>query len=455
MQSGNRVVWTEGMFLRVQHFQQADRWTEQLVQSSVRDIQPHRWGVADIAFDRDLLHIGKFALSSCRGTMPDGTPFSIPDDADHPPPLELTGSERGATVYLALPLRQQGASETGTIRREDAGTRYLRHVYEAPDANAGSFANASLEIGRPRLSYLLSGQPTAGYALLAVAVIVEMRPDLSVTLDEKFIAPCLNCAAQPLLAGFLAELQGLITHRAEAIAVRMADPSVRGTAEIADFMLLQSMNRAEPLLRHLLSAAANLHPEALYQHCIVLAGELATYTAQSKRATVFPPYRHDALYATFAPVFADLRASLSAVLEQTAVMIPLQDRRHGVRVGMITDRFAAAGRHVRAERARRSAGGAIAAQFPQPDEDRAGGADCPVGQHRPAGYSDPRIAGGAAAAALSLGCGVFRAGARRADLETTRQFRRDCAASGRQLSADRNGIVGDQGLRTIGVEAGA
>ncbi len=184
-------------------------------------------------------------------------------------------------------------SETGGDRREDAGTRYRRAPYDAPDANSGSFANAMLEVGRSRLSYLLSGQPTAGYALLPVAVIVEMRPDLSVVLDDKFVAPCLNCAAQPLLSGFLAELQGLITHRAEAIAARMADPSVRGTAEIADFMLLQSMNRAEPLLRHLLAAAATLHPEAFYQHCIVLAGELATYTAQSKRATVFPPYRHD------------------------------------------------------------------------------------------------------------------------------------------------------------------
>jgi type VI secretion system protein ImpJ len=250
----------------------------------------------------------------------------------------LTGNERGATVYLAMPLRQQGASETGGDKREDAGTRYRRAVQELPDANAGSFASASLEIGRARLSYLISGAPTAGYALLPVAMIAEMRPDLSVTLDEKFIAPCLNCAAQPMIAGFLAELQGLITHRAEAIAARMADPSVRGTAEVADFMLLQSMNRAEPLLRHLLAAAATLHPEEFYKHCIVMAGELATYTAATKRAAVFPPYRHDNLYATFAPVFADLRASLSSVLEQNAVMIPLQDRRHGVRVGMITDR---------------------------------------------------------------------------------------------------------------------
>jgi type VI secretion system protein ImpJ len=31
----NRVVWQEGMFLRTQHFQQQDRWTEQLVRGRV------------------------------------------------------------------------------------------------------------------------------------------------------------------------------------------------------------------------------------------------------------------------------------------------------------------------------------------------------------------------------------------------------------------------------------
>ena len=338
MHSSNRVVWTEGMFLRVQHFQQADRWTESLVGASVRDLQPHRWGIADIAFDRDLLHIGKFALTAARGVMPDGTPFAIPGDADHPAPLELTGNERNTTVYLAMPLRQQGAFETGTDRRDDNGTRYRRSSYDAPDANSGSFASTPLEVGRSRLSYLLKGGPTAGYALLPIATIVEVRSDQSVVLEERFIAPCLNCAVQPLLAGFLAELQGLITHRAEAIAARMQDPSVRGTAEIADFLLLQAMNRAEPLLRHLLHSAPVLHPESFYQACVALAGELATYTAQSKRAAVFPPYRHDDLFATFSPVFADLRSSLSSVLEQTAVIIPLQERRHGVRVGVVADR---------------------------------------------------------------------------------------------------------------------
>ncbi len=338
MQSANRVVWTEGMFLRVQHFQQADRWAEALVQAAVRDQQPHRWGVAEISLDRDMLNIGKFALASCRGTMPDGTTFSVPDDTDPPAPLELTRTDRGALVYLTVPLRQHGAFETGTERREDAGTRLRRSAYDAPDANSGSFASATLEVGRPRLAFVLEGKPTAGFALLPIARVVEVRADLSVMLDERFIAPCLNCAAQPLLSGFLAELQGLITHRAEAISARIADPSVRGTAEIADFMLLQTMNRNEPLLRHLLASAPVLHPEAFYRHCLVLAGELATYTSQSRRASQFPPYLHDDLYATFNPVFSDLRQALSSVLEQTAVSIPLQERRHGVRVGVVADR---------------------------------------------------------------------------------------------------------------------
>ena len=49
----NRVIWQEGMFLRTQHFQQQDRWTEQIIQSRDnqlskmdREIQLYRSGFA-------------------------------------------------------------------------------------------------------------------------------------------------------------------------------------------------------------------------------------------------------------------------------------------------------------------------------------------------------------------------------------------------------------------------
>ena len=69
-----------------------------------------------------------------------------------------------------------------------------------------------------------------------------------------------------------------------------------------------------------------------------LAGELATFTESRKRPVVFPPYRHDDLNATFRPVMAAIRQALSAVLEQTAVSIALQERKFGIRVGPILDR---------------------------------------------------------------------------------------------------------------------
>jgi len=71
---------------------------------------------------------------------------------------------------------------------------------------------------------------------------------------------------------------------------------------------------------------------------VQMVGEFATFTETTRRPNSYPAYRHEDLQRSLAPVVADLRRSLSAVLETTAVAIPLQERRHGVRVGALTDR---------------------------------------------------------------------------------------------------------------------
>ena len=96
-------------------------------------------------------------------------------------------------------------------------------------------------------------------------------------------------------------------------------------------------NRCLPLMAHW-ADAGNVHPEALFATLVQMAGELATFTAPDKRAAAYPAYRHDDLQRSFAPVVSDLRRSLSAVLETTAVAIPLQEPKFGIRVGPITDR---------------------------------------------------------------------------------------------------------------------
>ncbi len=327
------------MFLRVQHFQQSDRWTERLVRTTTHHISPYPWGIAEIGIDRSALAIGQFALSNLRGIMPDGTPFEAPIDVDLPQPLHLDESTKNAIVYLALPARQPGKPDVALN-----GSVGLNHVrlaashYEAPDANVDTDFMAEIDVGRLCLRYLKTGDELSGYDLIGLARVIEVRSDKAVLLDPDYIAPSLTCAAQPRLSELITELLGITRHRAEAIAERIGDPTIRGTAEVGDYFLLQILNRADPMLKHISANATRLHPIVFYEQCIQLAGELATFTMDSKRATDFPPYRHDDLKGTFAAVFDDLRASLSSVLEQAAVSIELVERRHGVRIGMINDR---------------------------------------------------------------------------------------------------------------------
>ena len=51
MSWNNRVVWSEGMFLRPQHFQQQDRYIETLVESRSHAAQPGAWGFSQLLID--------------------------------------------------------------------------------------------------------------------------------------------------------------------------------------------------------------------------------------------------------------------------------------------------------------------------------------------------------------------------------------------------------------------
>jgi type VI secretion system protein ImpJ len=145
----------------------------------------------------------------------------------------------------------------------------------------------------------------------------------------------LHAQAQPVLDGYLREVHGMLHQRGEALGARMAQPGRAGTGEVVDFLLLQAINRSQPVFAHL-QRLPLLHPASLYEMCLGLAGELSTFREQ-RRPVAYPEYRHDDLAGCFRAVIADLRQSLSQVLEQTAVPIDLQERKHGIRVAIIGD----------------------------------------------------------------------------------------------------------------------
>lgn len=337
MTINNRVVWSEGLFLRPQHFQQQERYLERHVEIRATALRAHGWGFSEIEFERDLLGTGKLALRRARGVFPDGTPFSMPDDDPLPPALEVPPNTRDRTVFLALPLRRAGAVEIASAgdRREVA--RLQRGELEVRDNAGVTDEPALMEVAALNPRLLVEGEPVDEFACIPVARVIECRADRQLLLDDRFIPTVVRSAAAPVLAAFLREMHGLLHQRGEALGGRVTASGRSASAEVGDYLMLQAINRYEPVAAHL-ATGGTLHPEDLYCFGASLAGELATYTLPGKRPATLEPYRHDDLRASFEPLFMAVRGVLSAVLEQSAVSIPLELKRFGIRVGVVADR---------------------------------------------------------------------------------------------------------------------
>jgi len=334
----SKVLWTEGMFLQPQHFQQADRHADSMRAGIARNLVPYGWGVAALDIDIDVLKVGQFALRSCSGLLQDGTPFRVPDADDHPPALDVPPGTRDCVVFLSVPQRRQGALEVDMSGAELSAARLRPGEIEVTDTMGAGRKPVTLAVGKLRLQFALQVDDLADRLVIPIARIVEVRPDLEVVLDKSFIPSCLDLRAAAPLEGFLQELEGLLAHRMAALSGRLTQgAAARGAAEMQDFLLLMSINRMLPVVRHL-GTMENIHPATLFRDLVAMAGELATFMAPEKHPPSFPPYRHQDLSGTFVPVIRILRRYLSAVLEQTAVSIPLEARKYGISVGVIADR---------------------------------------------------------------------------------------------------------------------
>jgi type VI secretion system protein ImpJ len=240
-------------------------------------------------------------------------------------------------MYLALPLRRAGAIDVDRGQGADGLVRHAARELGTRDATSGSSEETPIEVGALRTRFLPANEATQAYACLPLVHVVECRADKHVVLEDKFIPTVLDTRAAGRLATFVTELVGLLHQRGEALGGRVSATGRGASAEIADFLMLQAINRYEPLLAHC-AASGVLHPEDLFRMCVSAAGELATFTVPSKRPPALAPYRHDRLRESFEPVMAALRASLGAVLEQAAVSIPVEKKDFGMHKSVVADK---------------------------------------------------------------------------------------------------------------------
>jgi len=323
------------MFLRPQHFQAQDRFIDSQLRARVDSMRPHPWGFTDLVIDEDLASLGKFGVIRAAGVMPDGTPFSIPDELPPPAPLDVPGDARDAIVSLTLPAQQVGAVEFRDADTPAAEARFLVDEGEVADAFSDDRTTEPIEFGRPNLRFGVTRDQTYGRVTIGVARIREVQNG-RLMFDDRYIPSTLDMNAALRLRNGLTDIVGRAQQRAEELALRAVEATDGGAETFASFLLLQALNRLVPLLEHL-EGLPMVHPERLYELLIGAAGELATLVRPERKPPPIPRYDHINPQSCFEPVFDLLQSMLSAVFDRSAIQLPLDGIGPGAYSSTITD----------------------------------------------------------------------------------------------------------------------
>ena len=334
MSDFSRIAWSEGLFLRPQHFQQQERFFDYSRQQQLAMQLPYGWGLRRLSVDHQSLKFGQFALSELEALLPDGTVLQLPAVEALPAPIQVAKSCRDQLVYLCLALDKTSGQNISS--EPDKISRYGYAEHSVSDNSLAEESTELLQLARLRLLFKLESDDRGGFISLPVARIREVSEQGEVKLVKKFIPPLLDIQQDAELTAFVSEALGMLCQRAEALADRLGKG--QGTANsIADFLMLQVLNRYEPLLRHLKTGVLE-HPLSLYRLMVTMLGELATFTSRQKRPPQFPQYQHDDLTTVFGNLSVILNQTLSVVLEQTAQALPLEQAKFGILVSPLTDK---------------------------------------------------------------------------------------------------------------------
>jgi type VI secretion system protein ImpJ len=335
-----KIIWTEGMAVSPVHFQQQDRYLDMQTRMRSTMLRPYAWGFTEFLIDEQSLSLGKVVLSKARGILPDGTLFEI-GHGQEALAMDIAPGMTNKKIMLALPMSFEDSLESRDEATLGLATRYIRKPTAVRDNNAyKNKSSGEIQILCGRFDLRLMFEEDAnlkGFVTVPIAQVVECRQDQHIILDKDFSPTFLHLGSSPVLSGYLLEIIGLLNHRGDHLANRVSNSGQTGTAEIADFLLLQCMNSLEPVFRHQ-SELTTLHPESFYALLLALVGELATFVEGGKRPHSLPVYDHGAQYKSFALLMEQARYALSMVLEQHAVLLPLQPRKDNVSHAPIHDK---------------------------------------------------------------------------------------------------------------------
>lgn len=293
------VHWHEGMFLRPQQFQAAERNAHEVAARNGRWDVHHNWGLRRIEWEADALATYRFALSRLEARFRDGTTLVLPEDGSLPA-LDLKpvfAKTNRATIHVAVPQLRLGRPNSAVD-----GSRYRTDLLELEDENTGVNPQP-VSVLLPTVRLLTDADDLAGFDTLPLARIEKSaRAEAVPQLDLAYIPPVLACDGwQPLQVGILRTLFDRIGKKIEVLANQAVSRGVtldsHGQGDGRLIGQLSRLNEAGALLSNV-AFVEGIHPLAAYLELCRLVGQLSIFS-RTMRPPQLPRYDHDDLGGCF------------------------------------------------------------------------------------------------------------------------------------------------------------
>lgn len=317
------------MHLAQHHFQVQAAYFEQVAGAAVSQLFAAPYGLLGCEFDDGALLNDSLVVVSAWGIMPDGTPFSFPDESP-PQPLALaeafSPTRSSHLVLLALPAAQPGRANCELSSRNGGAESTLRFsVTERviPDETSGADPRL-VQLARKNFRLMLDTDAADGLVTMPIG---RLQRDGSghFAFDPRWVGPSLRLSASRRLQELVARTAQMLEERAAAmVAERRASAGAAEYAprEVVSFWFLHSLNTTIPQLRHY-QRTGSAHPEQLYLLMAQLAGALCTFSLTSTPRDL-PPYDHDEPEACFTALERHIREHLDVILPTAAISLPVR-----------------------------------------------------------------------------------------------------------------------------------
>lgn len=322
------VNWSEGLFLRPQHFQAADRYVSAQLRTAQAWDHPLNFGLVSLDYSPEALANQQLEIRSIQARMPDGTIVDLGTEQqpDRIPLREgLAGLSKAFAnlseafdaqptirVYLGIPRLRLGRPNLSQTGPSD-NSRYVETLIPTADENAGS-NDQDVSFRSLNVKVLLSVQDLTGFDLLPILQLKRAGEQGAVPqLDPEYIPPVLSIEACPALGrGIVRAIYDLIGHKTEFLSQQLVSRGVgfdsRYPGDLDRLVMLTVLNSAYAALGALIFARG-VHPYTAYVEICRIIGSISVFSA-NRRVDELPHYDHENL----GPVFTELKRRIELLL---------------------------------------------------------------------------------------------------------------------------------------------